>query len=299
MILYHDNGFYHFFGQHFIRSGVNFSTIYRNVPVFYLDRLTRGFLIPRPLKFNLPECGPDDDKVICFDTHTNPSYLSWICRKYRDKRVILWFWNPLGSSAQLDLMPRKAEIWSYSREDCRKYGLQFNTAFYFDDLAREAASSPSIQNDIPHVFFAGREKGRESFLSSFRQTVLDKGAAAEIHIMKNKGGLLDHSPGREKCMTYAEMINCIRKADILLDYSSDPDAGLSLRPMEALFWNKKLITNNRSIRNYDFYYPDNIYLLGEDSRDLGDFIHSPGRLVPDHIKNQYLLSSWLKRFDRQ
>ena len=61
MILYHDNGFYHFFGQHFIRSGVNFSTIYRNVPVFYLDRLTRGFLIPRPLKFNLPKC--DRQKV--------------------------------------------------------------------------------------------------------------------------------------------------------------------------------------------------------------------------------------------
>ena len=299
MIIYHDNGSYHFFGQHFIRSGVNFSTVYRNTPVLYLDRLTRRRLIPGLIKYNQPECGPDDDKVICFDTHITSGYLSWICQTYRPRRVILWFWNPISNPASLDLMPRKAEIWSYSWEDCRKYGLQFNTTFYFDDLAAEAASSPCVQNDIPRVFFAGREKGRESFLSSFRQTVLDKGAVPEIHIMKNREGRLDHAPGREKFMTYEEITRCIRKADILLDYSCDPDAGLSLRPMEALFWNKKLITNNRSIRHYDFYHPDNIYLLGEDSRDLGDFIHSPGRQVPDHIKNQYLLSSWLKRFDRQ
>ena len=299
MIIYHDNGPRHFFGEHFIKSGVNFSTIYRNVPVFYLDCHTRGRLIPRFVKYNLPECGPDDDKVILFDAYIKPGYLTWICRNYPDKRIILWYWNPLVSPALLDLMPRKAEVWSYSREDCDKYGMRFNTTFYFDDLAAEAATSAPVQNDVPRVFFAGREKGRESFLSGFRQTILDKGAVPEIHIMKNKDGWLDRTPGHEKFMTYAEITRCIREADILLDYSTDPGTGVSLRPMEALFWNKKLITNNRSVLDYDFYHPDNIYLLGEDSRDLGDFIHAPVHRVPDHIRNQYLLSNWLKRFDHQ
>ena len=107
----------------------------------------------------------------------------------------------------------------------------------------------------------------------------------------------DTASGREHLMDYDEIVERVRNADILLDYSRDPDAGLSLRAMEALFWQKKLITNNRSVKDSMFYKTNNIYLLGEDKRTLRDFLELPQVPVEKEIKQQYLLSSWLKRFD--
>ncbi len=37
--------------------------------------------------------------------------------------------------------------------------------------------------------------------------------------------------------------------------------GISLRPLEALFLNKKLITNNRTVLNMDFYEKEKCVFL--------------------------------------
>ena len=90
----------------------------------------------------------------------------------------------------------------------------------------------------------------------------------------------------------------MKGADILLDYYNDPDAGLSLRPMEALFFGKKLITNNRTILDMDFYRPDNVYVLDQDPRSFEEFFACEYKPVPAGVRDRYLLSNWLKRFDR-
>ena len=67
--------------------------------------------------------------------------------------------------------------------------------------------------------------------------------------------------------------------------------------MEALFWNKKLVTNHARIERCDFFDPANVYLLGHEERTLADFLATPPSPVDATVRDRYLLSNRLKRFD--
>ena len=106
----------------------------------------------------------------------------------------------------------------------------------------------------------------------------------------------------EECLKselgYDEVFRLIMESDIIIDYYTDPNAGLSLRPMEAMFLEKKLITNNITIRNYDFYSDSNIFICQNSFDGIQSFISKEYQTVKKEIKDQYLLSSWKASFDR-
>jgi hypothetical protein len=67
--------------------------------------------------------------------------------------------------------------------------------------------------------------------------------------------------------------------------------------MEAMFFNKKLITDNLDVLNLDFYKEENIFVLGYDKEErLGTFLSSPYTPVDGDILKQYTWEVWLDRF---
>ena len=73
--------------------------------------------------------------------------------------------------------------------------------------------------------------------------------------------------------------------------------GLTLRVLEALFYSKKLITNNKNIKKYDFYNPNNIFIWGvDDEKNLLNFINSDYITIEENILNRYSYDSWINRF---
>ena len=71
--------------------------------------------------------------------------------------------------------------------------------------------------------------------------------------------------------------------------------------MEAMFYNKKLITNNIYIKEYDFYNPRNIFILQERNiNELNEFLELPMIEINQDIKNKYKFSGgWLEDFLKQ
>lgn len=64
--------------------------------------------------------------------------------------------------------------------------------------------------------------------------------------------------------------------------------------MEALFYNKKLITNNPEIRNFDFFHPNNIFILEQENlEEIPAFMEKPMYMQPDSLKAKYDVGSWL------
>lgn len=73
--------------------------------------------------------------------------------------------------------------------------------------------------------------------------------------------------------------------------------GLTLRPMEALFFGRKLITTNKDIKNYDFYCPENIFILDEQpDEDIRAFLNAPMKKIPFDIVSGYTAERWLNGF---
>jgi len=98
----------------------------------------------------------------------------------------------------------------------------------------------------------------------------------------------------KKGLTYKENIIQVANSKIILDFVNHKiHNGLSFRAFEALGYNKKIITTNTLIKNYDFYTPENICVYSS-LVDLNNFIISPLKVVDSKIKQKYSFTNWLK-----
>lgn len=73
--------------------------------------------------------------------------------------------------------------------------------------------------------------------------------------------------------------------------------GMTLRIVEAMFFNKKLITNNDDILCMDFYNSQNIYVLGYDTRSIKGFILGKPAQWSKKFIRKYSFENWLVNFD--
>ena len=72
--------------------------------------------------------------------------------------------------------------------------------------------------------------------------------------------------------------------------------GLTFRVFESLFFEKKLITSNQDIKTYDFYNPNNIFVIVPNSAiEIPlDFFNSPYEVLPSSVYRQYHYNNWIK-----
>jgi hypothetical protein len=92
----------------------------------------------------------------------------------------------------------------------------------------------------------------------------------------------------------AETIDLINRSQIIVDVHHPGQQGLTMRTIESLGAQKKLITTNEDIYKYDFYNPENIYVVDRNrpilTRDFLTYDYSP--LDPE-IYLKYSLRRWL------
>ena len=296
MIYYFDLHRTKVFGPMFKKSGVVQKNHYRGFCALYAIRAPGLYRLPSEVFYPLPRFKDGDDKIIVFDSYSSLRQINWLCGKYPDKRIVFWYWNRVSNAHWMDQMPARVEKWSFSKTDCRKYGLRYNTQFFFDCLAAEAAGCRKAAHTGPlKALFLGRDKGRAAVLAEISKELEAAGVSVDLRITPPQTGRM--GVFKESLTPYTDVIGLVKNTDILLDYAMDPDTGISMRAMEALFFGKKLITNNKEILQADFYSPSNIYVLGSDGRTLAEFVDSPLSEVDETILDNYLLSNWLRRFD--
>jgi len=82
---------------------------------------------------------------------------------------------------------------------------------------------------------------------------------------------------------------------IILDLVQGNQTGLSFRVFEAMAMQKKIITDNQSIMNYDFYNPKNIMVISKDNFKVNsNFFTEPYQPISDDIYNKYTIKTWVE-----
>ncbi len=98
----------------------------------------------------------------------------------------------------------------------------------------------------------------------------------------------------DRHMTYENNINQLKNSKIVIDFLNETHKGLSFRTFEALYYQKKLITNNPEVKKYDFYNPNNIFVWdGVNLDGIENFIKVPYVLIDENIKFKYSFKNWL------
>lgn len=238
----------------------------------------------------------DYDIIIIEALQANKLLVEYIKKNAKpDTRVILWHWNKLFSQAIAvdDPICIGCELWSFDLDDCEKYGMHYNTQYY------DSKNCVSYPYRILHdVWFVGADKGRLKKLKEIAEIFEQHGVDYDFHITRSKESVSDYP--YKKSIPYKCNLEHLAMSKAVLDIPLAGQRGLTLRPLEALFHHKKLITSDRSITQYEFYSPQNIFVIDlDDWEGLRDFLNSPFETSIQNKLNDYEISSWIKRFEKK
>ena len=183
-----------------------------------------------------------------------------------------------------------------SKTDYNKYNLLGTTNFYFDMYQPQP---------VPHkgnvAYFVGLHfDERIISLDICAQELIKNGIKLDFNIR-----FLKKDPDNQyqcqdikfikKNIEFDENLDHINQADILVDVVNPVHNGLSFRTFEALYYEKKLITNNKTVMDYDFYHPNNILIWdGKDLSMLQDYLSKPLVAIDIKIREKYGFKNWIR-----
>ena len=234
------------------------------------------------------------DKIVIFDGLEINNLVKLILSRFPNKEIIVWYWNPVEyvSVKPWMLDKRISSIWTYSSYDAYKYNLKLNSQFYFKEELSRCHQTNKCNKD---VFFVGSNKNRKEKIERLEKHFKEKKISYFFYLtgLNNKG---NHSLP----MSYTDVLKNINNSKAVLDLrNSNLQSGMSLRPLEALYFKKKLITNDPYIKKEKIYDANNIFILGEDNiNDLHHFLNTEfyvSKHYPDLI-NYYCFQRWSERF---
>lgn len=233
-----------------------------------------------------------DDWIIVFDSLMSFEFLNKIKNKYPNKRLIFWYWNDLRYAIPITEIPKGYEIWTYSEKDSQTHKIKHNSQIC--PIVDDTIDRNCQQGDF--VFYIGRDRGRLEGILKIQSQLNRRNIKTNFNIVANRNHFVhDRKKVYSKPIPYNEVIKKIIDSKGILDYYDTKDMGLSFRPFEGLYFNKKIITNNINVLNYDFYSKKRFFILDVDQiDDINSFLDSPLE-EPFNLDN-YSFKSWLKRF---
>ena len=171
--------------------------------------------------------------------------------------------------------------------------LQHTTNFYFDDII---ISNPDIAPKS--VFFVGSYiKNRIPLINKIIE-VLEKN-----HLTPNIYLFARHKKANNakfkiiaKGFSFKESAQKIQQAEFLLDFHNPIHNGLSFRTFESIGYEKKLITDNILVKGFEFYNPNNIFIIeNENFKGFEEFATTPYEPLAEEIKEKYSFTNWIKQ----
>lgn len=90
-----------------------------------------------------------------------------------------------------------------------------------------------------------------------------------------------------------DVLKLVNESEYLLDIQRPRQHGLSFRIMEGIALEKKIISTNKDLVNYDFYNPNNIAIVDSNNIHIDNtFFNTPYESIAPEIVKKYHVSSW-------
>lgn len=194
-------------------------------------------------------------------------------------------------------------ISTFDPEDAKEYGWKYRPLFYIPELVKEK------KQDIDVLYMCSLHSKRIDVLNKLKTICNEK----KIELYKKvyskklifyKRKYLDKREGyisadnkdiSSKKMDVTETYKLYNRSRIVVDYTHPGQNGFTMRTIEALGCKKKLVTNNKKIKDADFYDSNNIYVYeGENIEIPEKFIDSIYHVPLEKIYKQYSIDSWLE-----
>lgn len=170
------------------------------------------------------------------------------------------------------------EMYTFDESDALYYNIIFKGQ-YLPCIFKHGPSKPNGQ-----AYFLGLSKGRDHILNRLSIRLKEKGVASDITVVKKYNFGIKFYKGK---VSYKNNIKKVIESSYIIDIVREGQTGLTLRALESVFYNRKLITNNQEIKKYDFYNERNILILNDEMDIPDQFLTESYASVPIDFLRKY------------
>ena len=216
---------------------------------------------------------------------------------------ILYLWDSISKyPRQKDIAKYFDYVYTFDLNDAIKYNFRFRPLFYSKNICKT-----DIKYDA--CFIGVEHSNRYKFIEQIKKIMNSYNLELYSYIyLTNKMNyfilkyLKKAIPKYSKISDFKyrglskEKVDFIyQKSRVIIDLQSADQTGLTMRTIEAIGSDSKLITNNINILNYDFYRKENIMVVDEDNINIPyDFFIKPYVKIGKKIKEKYSIDYWVK-----
>lgn len=182
--------------------------------------------------------------------------------------------------------------------------LSFLPLFYAPDVEKKNGEE-NMQQKYDLLCVTGYSKDRYNALKKLKEENRQYNVFFKIYLRKVRLEIkkvkefafihnIDRSLISTKRFTLDEIRRLSMQSKAIVDITHQGQKGLSIRIIEAIGLERKIITTNSAVSSYDFYTPDNIYIMNESS-DLPDaeWLNEEYRSLPEKVKKKYSIKAWI------
>ena len=240
-------------------------------------------------------------KIIINDAMFNNNILKYISKKNAVASKYVYYTNAVRNSRiKPNNIPKDWRVYTFDISDSKEFDIEYSPEYYTEH-------QENIKYDLKYdVCYVGADKTnvRLKNLLDIKEVLRKNKVQNFFHIFRvlKKYNKYELQETTNMFLKYEDIQRIILESKCILELQMEGQSGCTLRTLESTFLNRKLITNNKDIVNYDFYNPNNIFVI-ENADDFKDrfndilkFMRSPYQKLPDMVKNNYKFCKWLERF---
>lgn len=250
----------------------------------------------------LKELGPQD-QILVLNPHTLDYGTIKEIKSYTPY-LISYLYDNLDRFPVEEKLELFDKIYSFEDKDVEKYGFEKITNYNY--LSEQPIPAEEIENDL--FYITSYDKRRIKLLRKLAARLSALQVRSKIivvgkqvwkeklrnFILRPKGASLIEY--RKKPIDNEAVLNEYKKSKAIIDLMREGQEGLSFRIFEAMALEKKIITDNPCIIDYDLYTTQNILYIDKNLSNLDtSFLESPYKALSNDIYERYTLDAWLKK----
>lgn len=216
-------------------------------------------------------------------------FIKLVKKRNKKIRFLKFIWDKMEQKKIEEYKENYDKVYTFEKDDAIMYNLKWRPSFFLEHK--------NLEKNID-FYYLGRERDKERYIyvKKIFEYCIKNSLNYKILLYSQDKKKKEEFITNKK-IKYSENIENIKKSRVTFEKNIVNQKGLSLRTLECLAYNTKLITTNKDIIHYDFYHENNIMVVEkvEDIENIDiDFFKIPYKKLTDDLLYRYSFEGFIE-----
>lgn len=256
-------------------------------------------------KYALSHCDFNDsgeNDIVIFNSallhYYSAAYFKRLRKKHPTIKYILYIIDPMPDGLWQevqDVLPVFDEVLTMHPYNCRKYGFRYLPYAY----ARPAETERIADIPDTQLFYCGvLDEHRVEIMEKIVKQCETHGISFDFWLKPYENNPIRSSHVHYALIPYEENVQRLQRAACILEVMHKGYVGITQRYLEAVIYNKRLISNNREITELPYYDPRYMQYF-ENVEDIDwEWLHGDVE-VDYHYQDDFSVRAWKENLQRR